>query len=124
MGELIQASCVNCGSSWDRKTGYGLTHGREENLIREFPIGMNTLVRDLLENEEASYFSFREAVCEACHNCVSVPVLSKGDKGEVLAMGTCPVCGSKKVELPSDNGILCPRCRKADLELTWKGHWD
>ena len=124
MGEIIQISCAQCGSSWDLKTGYGLSHGRKENLISEFPIEMNALVKELLDGEVDPYFAFREATCKVCHNCVSVPVLSKGAEGEILAVGMCPICGSNRVELPLDNSILCPRCKKADLDLTWIGHWD
>ena len=124
MGEIIKAECTECGTSWDLRLGYGLSHGLNDNIILEFPEDRRKELKEKLESHDNAAFSFRAASCSVCHNLVAAPVLSNGSDGIILVSGNCPVCGSEKVEQYVEEKPLCPRCGNNKIILKETGYWD
>ncbi len=124
MGDILKAECSKCESEWELMLGAGLSHGRTENVIKEFPQEEASKLKKLLEHHEDWSFSFKEAVCEACHNCIALPAISGGNGEEVLIYGICPVCQSKDVKPAGAEDMRCPRCGSGRISLHITGHWD
>ncbi len=124
MGDIVKAECSKCKSTWDLRLGAGLSHGRTENIIKEFPMDEASKLEELLDHNEDWMFSFKEAVCEKCHNCIALPVISAGNGEEILIYGVCPICFSKDVKPAGAKDMLCPRCGSGSIDLRETGHWD
>ena len=124
MGDIVKAECSNCKSVWELMLGAGLSHGRKENVINEFPSDEASNLRELLDSNEDWMFSFKEAVCKTCHNCIALPVIQGEISKEILAYGICPVCCSKDVEPVLTEDMGCPQCGSGRIDLCETGHWD
>ena len=124
MGEILKAECHKCRAVWELRLGYGLSHGQDENVINEFPAERKGELEELFKNRRGIFFSFREAICKECHNIIGVPVLSMGSKGEILAVGNCPICGGTDTELCVGKSLPCPRCGDGTVKMQETGQWD
>lgn len=125
MGEIKSLRCGACGAEWRCMEGSGLLYGKKENIITAFSGRERTEAAGRIEKSEipAYDFSFQIAVCNHCHNVVSLPSLIVGD--EEPYVGSCPLCGKRaKKPISEMEGTACPKCKSRFLSEKIEGHWD
>ncbi|MDD6810721.1 MAG: hypothetical protein PUD93_02465 [Lachnospiraceae bacterium] len=125
MGDIRRIRCRSCKSEWVIRTGCGLQHGNLGKLV------------ELFEAKEAQHigiyssqippvmydFRYEPAICSACSQIISVPVLEFPEQDEKYT-GVCPVCRRKVKNVEKIENIACPICNENLLEENVTGEWD
>ena len=130
MGELLEIKCEKCGKTAELRVGYGLMHGRLENVTTLFPdrIRSRLPLKEMQSFEIPWSFRFVPAVCGTCRSFVAVPSISLKASGKPSESfpGVCPDCGGDVVPLEPE-GIEaqpCPSCGQAGCSVRETGMWD
>ncbi len=125
MGDIIKVCCKACKKEWRCMEGIGLLYGKRENVIGAFSEQERAEVAAWMEKSKipAYDFTFRLAVCNHCHNVVSVPTLTVEE--DETYIGNCPACGKKtRKPIVEWKRTACPVCKSRALEAETEGQWD
>ncbi len=127
MGSLIRIQCNNCHEKWSLQTGYGLMHGRIENVAAILPesVAKNLPMEQLRNHEIPWSFAYETALCEDCKTFFSAPIIRYADE-QTIPPSACPQCG-KSLRLIDEAHLTqtpCPSCGTQNLDITEQGLWD
>lgn len=129
MGEIMKIHCNTCRKNWECMIGCGLQHGSIGNVIAAFGAKEQEQIIDWCQTNPIPLYDFRYqiAVCNFCHDLVSIPVL-RGIDEKITFVGTCPVCHgllqTPPLEAESVSDAACPSCGNTTLTIEEVGHWD
>lgn len=125
MGVIRQYRCPSCQKEWQLLVGHGIKHGVFGRVMEAFS---EDIQKKIVEEVDAGqlplfHFNYQAALCRQCGTIGAVPVLKVIESGKSY-VGSCPHCGGVPELFEEDARIVCPDCKKAELDIQDTGHWD